>query len=253
MWMKGVFGEPKHTGDGCARLRARPAHHAAVWSDVVKEATRGDHTPVVSIGPALRHGSCSSARVDVLRRLVLVFFEKALVHTGALLADRRLPAPGTWPPQASRPCRRSSCAGEHPDPAALGHHRHLAPTRCRAADRNGAKIACCDHRAGRCCSPRSGVRVHHILTDHLFYPSRPTRRTSTPASMARPFHGHRLPRLPRDLGTIFLSVCLIRLLGGGFTRPSTSASRRRLVLALVDVVWLFCSPSSTSLRRRLGK
>jgi cytochrome c oxidase subunit 3 len=41
------------------------------WTDVVKEAHAGDHTPVVSAAPALWHDPLHRLGSDVLRRLVL--------------------------------------------------------------------------------------------------------------------------------------------------------------------------------------
>ena len=71
---------------------------------------------------------------------------------------------------------------------------------------------------------------NHILTDQLFY----GRRRPTPGSigsaffMATGFHGFHV-----IIGTIFLTVCLIRLMAGGFT-PAAALRLRggRLVLAL---------------------
>ncbi len=67
--------------------------------------------------------------------------------------------------------------------------------------------------------------------------------------MATGFHGFHVL-----IGTIFLIVCLIRLLGGGFTPTKHFASRRPPGTG-TSSTWsgCSCSPSSTSPSRRLGK
>src|SRR5437868_11490564 len=101
--VKGLFGLPK--GDwwvmavGFAGILLT---FAGWWTDVVKEANRGDHTPVVSIG--LRYGMVLFIASEVMFFVAWfwIFFEMALFHghrssLGESIEEVRT-AWATWPP-----------------------------------------------------------------------------------------------------------------------------------------------------------
>ena len=103
------------------------------WS---KEANGGDHTPVVSIG--LRYGMILFIASEVMFFVAWfwIFFEMALFHGHRALTpdvgnfDGVAAAWATWPPKGVEVVATlPSAAGQHPDPAALGHHGDLGPPR----------------------------------------------------------------------------------------------------------------------------
>ncbi|MDQ2860051.1 MAG: cytochrome c oxidase subunit 3, partial [Pseudomonadota bacterium] len=82
-----------------------------------------------------------------------------------------------------------------------------------------------------------GYEYHHILTDHLFYSPEAASAGLYGSAffMATGFHGFHV-----IIGTIFLIVCLIRLMNGGFTpRQHFGFEAASWYWQFVDVVWLF--------------
>ncbi|MPN32290.1 hypothetical protein SDC9_179768 [bioreactor metagenome] len=149
--------------------------------------------------PALRHDHVHRFRSDVLRRLVLDLLRNGPVprppdpvldrgsprRLGHLAAGRHRDGSGLEP-----------AAAEHPDPAAVGHHRDLGAPRAAARrpqgheDRPGA-----DHRARRHLHHGAGLRVPpHPRAQVLL--RRRGRGELGPLRVVL-LHGHRLPRLPR--------------------------------------------------------
>ena len=251
IWMKGLFGLPKGTWwVFAARPRRRALHHVRLVADVVKEANQGDHTPVVSIG--LRYGMILFIASEVMFFVAWfwIFFEMALFHEAphARRPSRRSAPPG--PPGRRKGVetarRLAPAAGQHPDPAALGHHRHLGAPRAAAGrpqgrqDRPGP-----DHRCSACCSPRSRPTSTATSShENLFF--------NEEAANSRPLrlgllHGHGLPRLPRA-DRHHLPDRLPAPPDGRrlHARRSTSASRRRPGTG-TSSTWsgCSCSPSST--------
>ncbi|HEY5008136.1 MAG TPA: cytochrome c oxidase subunit 3, partial [Caulobacteraceae bacterium] len=102
IWMKGLFGLPKHTWWVFALGFAGVIYTMiGWWSDVVKEANEGDHTPVVSIG--LRYGMILFIASEVMFFVAWfwIFFEMALFHhhrTASAIEEVRQ-AWATWPPK----------------------------------------------------------------------------------------------------------------------------------------------------------
>ena len=96
------------------------------WSDVVKEAHAGDHTPVVQLH--LRYGMILFIASEVMFFVgwFWAFFDFALFPSELSEA-----VAGQWPPKAVEAVRSGSservrtAAAQHFDPALLGHHRHL--------------------------------------------------------------------------------------------------------------------------------
>ena len=98
-------------------------------------------------------------------------------------------------------------------------------------DRHGAKFGLVlTILLGMLFTSIQALEYHHILTDHLF--SRPEAANSglygSAFFMATGFHGFHV-----IIGTIFLTVCLVRLMDGGFTPKQALRLRGGgLVLAL---------------------
>ena len=87
------------------------------WSDVVKEANDGDHTPVVSIG--LRYGMILFIASEVMFFVAWfwIFFEMALFHHCGRCSpiDDVRPGLGDVAAQGRRDrCRRSTCRWSTP-------------------------------------------------------------------------------------------------------------------------------------------
>ena len=102
IFMKGLFGLPKHTWWLMAAGFAGVIYTMiGWWSDVVKEANQGDHTPVVSIG--LRYGMIMFIASEVMFFVAWfwIFFEMALFHHVRTRSpvDEVAAAWQTWPPK----------------------------------------------------------------------------------------------------------------------------------------------------------
>src|SRR5271154_3539092 len=102
IWMKGLFGLEKHN-PWIFFMGLAGVLYTMVgwWSDVVKEANQGDHTPVVSIG--LRYGMVLFIASEVMFFVAWfwIFFEMALFHHVRTLSpiDEVRAAWATWPPK----------------------------------------------------------------------------------------------------------------------------------------------------------
>ena len=98
-------------------------------------------------------------------------------------------------------------------------------------DRKGAKIGLLlTILLGVLFTSIQAYEYHHILIEHLFFSPEAANSGLYGSSffMATGFHGFHVL-----IGTIFLTVCLIRLMGGGFTPEAALRLRGgRLVLAL---------------------
>src|ERR1700750_2911974 len=102
IWMKGLFGLEKHNPwVFYAGLAGVLYTMFGWWSEVVKEANAGDHTPVVALG--LRYGMILFIASEVMFFVAWfwIFFEMALFHhvrTMSAIDDVRT-AWATWPPK----------------------------------------------------------------------------------------------------------------------------------------------------------
>ena len=158
--MKGLFGLPKGTwwllALGVAGVLVTMV---GWWSDVVKEANEGDHTPVVSIG--LRYGMILFIASEVMFFVAWfwIFFEMALFHHVRTLSpiDDVRAAWATWPPKGVEAVPPFELPLVNTLTLLLsGHHRDLGAP--RAADRRPPgrqDRPAADHPARACCSPRS--------------------------------------------------------------------------------------------------
>ena len=242
MWMKGLFGFPKHTL-WLLILGALMVIATMIlwWSDVVKEANAGDHTPVVSIG--LRYGMLLFIASEVMFFVAWfwIFFEMALFHGQRTLSsiDDVAAAWKTWPPKGVEvvppfelPLVNTLTLLLSGTTVTWAHHA------LQQNDRNSAKVGLVlTILLGMLFTSIQAYEYNHILTDKLFYGPDATNSGLYGSAffMATGFHGFHV-----IIGTIFLTVCLARLLAGGFSPTKHFGfEAASWYWHFVDVVWLF--------------
>ncbi len=234
-WMKGLFGLPAHTSWlfflGLAGVLFTMI---AWWRDVVNEANAGDHTPVVSIG--LRYGMILFIASEVMFFVAWfwIFFEMALFHHHRTLSSieevRTAWATGRphgveTVPAFQLPLVNTLTLLLSGTTVTWAHHA------LQVGDRKGA-------RNGLILTVLLGVmftaiqayEYSHIFQHKYFFSEEAANAGLYGSSfiMATGFHGFHVL-----IGTIFLAVCLIRLMGGGFTPAEAFRLRGGgLVLAL---------------------
>ena len=242
MWMKGLFGFPKHTlWLLILGVLMVIATMILWWSDVVKEANAGDHTPVVSIG--LRYGMLLFIASEVMFFVAWfwIFFEMALFHGQRTLSsiDDVAAAWKTWPPKGVEvvppfelPLVNTLTLLLSGTTVTWAHHA------LQQNDRNSAKVALVlTILLGMLFTSIQAYEYNHILTDKLFYGPDATNSGLYGSAffMATGFHGFHV-----IIGTIFLTVCLARLLAGGFSPTKHFGFEAAAwYWHFVDVVWLF--------------
>ncbi len=245
VWMKGLFGVPREKLDSMWVLL--PGVLLVIitmitwWSDVVKEGNAGDHTPVVQLG--LRYGMILFIASEVMFFVAWfwIFFEMALFHTHRAISpvDQVAQAWKTWPPKGVEvvppfelPLVNTLTLLLSGTTVTWAHHA------LQTNDRNGAKIGLLlTILLGMLVTSIQAFEYHHILTQQLFVGPEATGSGLYGSSffMATGFHGFHV-----IIGTIFLTVCLIRLLGGGFTpKQHFGFEAAAWYWHFVDVVWLF--------------
>ena len=243
-WMKGLFGMPAHTSWlFFAGLAGVLFTMIAWWRDVVNEANAGDHTPVVSIG--LRYGMILFIASEVMFFVAWfwIFFEMALFHThragmGESIEEVRQ-AWATWPPHGVEtvpafqlPLVNTLTLLLSGTTVTWAHHA------LQVGDRKGAKIGLLlTILLGIMFTSIQAFEYHHIF-EHKYFFSEEAANSGLYGSsfiMATGFHGFHVL-----IGTIFLAVCLIRLMGGGFTpEKHFGFEAAAWYWHFVDVVWLF--------------
>jgi cytochrome c oxidase subunit 3 len=242
IWMKGLFGLPKHTAwVFFAGLAGVLYTMVGWWMDVVKEANQGDHTPVVSIG--LRYGMVLFIASEVMFFVAWfwIFFEMSLFHhvrTGSAIDDVRA-AWATWPPKGVEivpafhlPLVNTLTLLLSGTTVTWAHHA------LQQGDRRGAKIGLAlTIILGVLFTSIQAYEYNHILAEKLFFSTEAANSGLFGSSffMATGFHGFHV-----IIGTIFLSVCLLRLLGTGFSpKQHFGFEAAAWYWHFVDVVWLF--------------
>jgi cytochrome c oxidase subunit III len=245
VWFKGLFGLPKFTWESSWVLAIGAAlviiTMIAWWSDVVKEANEGDHTPVVSIG--LRYGMILFIASEVMFFVAWfwIFFEMALFHGNRAISPNADVAAAwkTWPPLGVEtvppfelPLVNTLTLLLSGTTVTWAHHA------LQSGDRRGAKIGLLlTILLGMLFTSIQAFEYHHILADKLFYGPDAVNSGLYGSAffMATGFHGFHVV-----IGTIFLTVCLLRLLGGGFTPTKHFGFEAAAwYWHFVDVVWLF--------------
>jgi cytochrome c oxidase subunit 3 len=256
VWMKGLA--PAESGPLAAALLAdgcKPLFFAGLagvlvsmfgwWADVIKESRQGDHTPVVSIG--LRYGMILFIASEVMFFVAFfwVFFEMAVFNEArahgpeiAGWADTAA-AWSTWPPKGVEPLD----AWQLPllntiilllsgTTVTWAHHA------LQVGDRRATKIGLAITIAlGMLFTAIQAYEYNHIIHENLFF-NEEAANSGLYGSiffMATGFHGFHVL-----IGTIFLTVCLLRILAGQMTPDKHFGFEAAAwYWHFVDVVWLF--------------
>ena len=242
IWMKGLFGLPKHTPwVFYAGLAGVLYTMLGWWMDVVKEANQGDHTPVVSIG--LRYGMVLFIASEVMFFVAWfwIFFEMSLFHhvRAASSIDDVRAAWATWPPKGVEivpafhlPLVNTLTLLLSGTTVTWSHHA------LQSGDRRGAKIGLLlTIILGVLFTSIQAYEYHHIIVEKLFFSPEAANSGLFGSAffMATGFHGFHVL-----IGTIFLTICLIRMIGGGFTpKQHFGFEAAAWYWHFVDVVWLF--------------
>jgi cytochrome c oxidase subunit 3 len=246
MWMKGLFGLPEGTSWlFFAGLAGTLYGMGAWWWDVIREGQKGDHTPVVSIG--LRYGMTLFIASEIMffAAFFWMFFEMALFNE----ARTNIPeisswaetaaAWSTWPPQGvetldawSLPLLNTVILLLSGTTVTWAHHA------LQVGDRNGARLGLIITVAlGVLFTGVQAYEYYHIIHENLFFNDEAAGSGlyGSIFFMATGFHGFHVL-----VGTIFLAVCLLRLLAGQL-RPEKHFGFEAAAWYwhFVDVVWLF--------------
>jgi len=241
-WLKGLFGIQQHNPIlFFAGLAGVLYTMFGWWRDVVKEANAGDHTPVVSIG--LRYGMILFIASEVMFFVAWfwIFFEMALFHHVRTLSsiEEVRTAWANWPPHGvetvpawNLPLVNTLTLLLSGTTVTWSHHA------LQTGDRKGAKIGLLlTIVLGAMFTSIQAFEYHHILEHKYFFSPEAASAGLYGSSffMATGFHGFHVL-----IGTIFLTVCLIRMLMGGFTpKQHFGFEAAAWYWHFVDVVWLF--------------
>ena len=241
-WMKGLFGLPEGTWWlFAAGLTGVLLTMICWWADVVKEANQGDHTPVVSIG--LRYGMILFIASEVMFFVAWfwIFFEMALFSEARAVSsiEEVRNAWASWPPHGVE----TVPAWELPLVNTLtlllsGTTVTWAHHALQKGDRQGAKLGLLlTVLLGAMFTAIQAYEYAHII-QHQYFFSEEAGNAGLYGSaffMATGFHGFHVL-----IGTIFLLVCLARLMGGAFTpQKHFGFEAAAWYWHFVDVVWLF--------------
>ena len=242
MLLKGILGVPKGTPWVlCMGLAGLLFTMGAWWADVVKEANEGDHTPVVSLG--LRYGMILFIASEIMFFVAWfwMFFEMALFHHVRTFSpiDEVRTAWAAWPPKGVEtidpwhfPLINTLTLLLSGTTITWAHHARQHGDRKNA--RNGLILTVI---LGAMFSCIQAYEYREIIVEKLFFNETSTSGGLYGSSffMATGFHGFHVM-----IGTIFLLVCLIRLLNGAFTpRQHFGFEAAAWYWHFVDVVWLF--------------
>jgi cytochrome c oxidase subunit 3 len=246
MWMKGLFGMPEGTSWlFFAGLAGTLYSMGAWWWDVIREGQKGDHTPVVSIG--LRYGMVLFIASEIMffAAFFWMFFEMALFNE----ARTNIPeisswaetaaAWSTWPPRGIEtldawqlPLLNTVILLLSGTTVTWAHHA------LQVGDRNGARLGLIITVVlGVLFTGVQAYEYEHILHENLFF-NEEAASSGLYGSiffMATGFHGFHVL-----VGTIFLAVCLLRLLSGQLSpQKHFGFEAAAWYWHFVDVVWLF--------------
>jgi len=196
------------------------------WLDVIKESREGDHTPVVEIG--LRYGMILFIASEVMFFVAWfwIFFEAAIFHDARLTEGWQ-----QWPPEGIEtfdpfhiPLMNTLVLLLSGTTVTWAHHA------IQIGDRKNAKIALgLTIFLGLCFTALQVYEYAHAafgFSGSLY---------GAAFFMATGFHGAHV-----IIGTIFLTVCFLRLMAGQFTpEKHFGFEAAAWYWHFVDVVWLF--------------
>jgi len=210
------------------------------WGDVIKESRRGDHTPVVDLH--LRYGMIMFIASEVMFFVAWfwIFFEYAIFHEvragwdGATLAAD-FQGLGTWPPVGVEtfnpwhiPLMNTLILLLSGTTVTWAHHA------LQHGDRKGATLGLIFTVILGVCFTSLQV-VEYMEAHFAFSIADGGNLYGSAFFMATGFHGAHVV-----IGTIFLAVCLFRLLAGQFTpEKHFGLEAAAWYWHFVDVVWLF--------------
>lgn len=213
------------------------------WRDVIKESKAGDHTPVVQLG--LRYGMIMFIASEVMFFVAFfwVFFEMSLFNghragAASSIEDVAL-AWSTWPPKGVEtldpwqlPLVNTLILLLSGTTVTWAHHA------LQVGDRKAAKLGLLlTVLLGISFTAIQAVEYMHIFEHHQFFSEEAASSGlyGSAFMMATGFHGFHVL-----IGTIFLAICLLRLLGGDFTpKKHFGFEAAAWYWHFVDVVWLF--------------
>ena len=246
MWMKGLFGMPEGTSWlFFAGLAGTLSSMGGWWYDVIRESHKGDHTPVVSIG--LRYGMVLFIASEIMffAAFFWMFFEMALFNEARTSIPEisswaeTAAAWSTWPPKGIEtldawqlPLLNTVILLLSGTTVTWAHHA------LQVGDRNGARLGLIITVVLGVLF--TGVQVYeydHILHENLFFNEEASNSGlyGSIFFMATGFHGFHVL-----VGTIFLAVCLLRLLAGQLSpEKHFGFEAAAWYWHFVDVVWLF--------------
>jgi cytochrome c oxidase subunit 3 len=242
IWRKGLFGLDAGTLWPLLAGSAIVAYcMIGWWADVVKESRKGEHTPVVQIG--LRYGMILFIASEIMffAAFFWMFFEMALfpeARTFSALEDVRT-AWEEWPPQGVEtldpfhlPLTNTVILLLSGTTVTWAHHA------LQVGNRRDAKLALVITIAlGVLFTAVQVYEYLHIIHENLFFndEAASSRLYGSIFFMATGFHGFHVL-----VGTIFLAVCLMRLMAGQFTpQKHFGFEAAAWYWHFVDVVWLF--------------
>jgi len=242
IWAKGVFGLPKGTWwPAAVGLAGILVTMYAWWADVVRESRGGDHTPVVQLG--LRYGMILFIMSEVMFFVAWfwVFFEMSLFHhvrTASAIPEVRQ-AWTAWPPKGVEildpwhfPLINTLILLTSGTTITWAHH--AIQTGDRKETRTGLILTIL---LGVCFTAVQAYEYREIITEKLFFNPESVNAGLYGSAffMATGFHGFHVL-----IGTLFLIVCLARLLSGQFTpKKHFGFEAAAWYWHFVDVVWLF--------------
>jgi cytochrome c oxidase subunit 3 len=256
VWMKGLVGEDAGPvgaallGKGQAALFFAGFAGVLVsmfgwWADVIKESKAGDHTPVVSIG--LRYGMMLFIASEVMffAAFFWMFFEMAVFNEArahipevSSWADTAA-AWSTWPPRGVEtlsawqlPLLNTVILLLSGTTVTWAHHA------LQVGDRKGTKLGLLiTVLLGVLFTAVQAYEYWHIIHENLFFNEEAANAGlyGSIFFMATGFHGFHVL-----IGTIFLAVCLMRLLAGQMSpQKHFGFEAAAWYWHFVDVVWLF--------------
>ena len=205
------------------------------WRDVINEAHKGDHTPVV--GLHLRYGMLMFIASEVMFFVAWfwAFFDASLFTGEAIQASRVAATGGTWPPKDLAvfdpwhlPLVNTLILLTSGTTVTWAHHALLNN------DRQGLKMGLwATVLLGALFSVIQGYEYAHAA--FAFSRDNGGNIYGSTFFMATGFHGFHVL-----VGTIFLLVCLIRAYKGHFTpKQHFGFEAAAWYWHFVDVVWLF--------------
>ncbi len=215
------------------------------WGDVIKESRHGDHTPVVDIG--LRYGMILFIASEVMFFVAWfwMFFELAIFHEHRshwfvpTWDEATTAAWRNWPPPHVEafdpfhlPLMNTLILLLSGTTVTWAHHA------LQQNDRRGATIGLLLTVLLGCCFTYIQFGVEYPEAGFQFGNMGETTTANLYGSaffMATGFHGAHV-----IIGTIFLAVCLLRLIAGQFTpNKHFGLEAAAWYWHFVDVVWLF--------------